>query len=42
MGGIGILFKKILTPSDLYQIYNNLQIEFTITVALADYNLLVL
>jgi len=28
---------KIPTPSASYQIYNNLQIEFTITVALAGY-----
>jgi len=31
------VFREIPTPSDLYQIYSNLQIEFTMTVALVVY-----
>ena len=34
MGGSGNFFREIPTPSDLYQIYSNLLIEFTITVVL--------
>ena len=30
-------FREIPAPSDSYQIYSNLQIEFTITVAQAGY-----